>query len=68
MKDQNTIFVCIRGENSNVDDILLEEVINSLKNKFQAKDFGEINNYLGITIERKESKLKLQQTAMIEKI
>ena len=58
-----------------VDDILLtgcsermDKVIESLKKEFNAKDMGDVTNYLGIEVKRSSETLQLTQTKLINKI
>lgn len=58
-----------------VDDILVtgntnkvEETINALSKKFQAKDMGQVREFLGMTIKGSEENLFISQSKMVERI
>lgn len=58
-----------------VDDILVmgkeenvKETVKLLQKYFQAKDMGNVKNFLGMTITRNEDKIKITQTKFIEKL
>lgn len=58
-----------------VDDILLigedkkiEDIVESLKDEFNAKDMGNASTYLGIDIKIQENTLQLSQTRFIDKL
>ena len=58
-----------------VDDILItgeekeiNKVANNLKEELRAKDLGEVNNFLGMEIERKQNKMKITQKKQIQKM
>lgn len=55
-----------------VDDIILtgeqiEETVRILKERFNAKDLGELKEFIGIQIHKEKDRIKLSQQKMIEK-
>ena len=58
-----------------VDDLLItgatedvEEVVKKITERFRIRDLGEVKSFLGLRINREDGALKINQSAMIEKI
>ena len=58
-----------------VDDILIsrenqeiKKLIGKLKENFNAKDLGEIRDFLGMNVSRSKTEIKISQTRFIEKM
>ena len=45
------------------DDVHIDEVVTAFKTQYAMQDLGDLQHYLGITIENSESQIKLHQTA-----
>ena len=45
------------------DDVHIDEVVTALKTQYAMQDLGDLQHYLGITIERCEGQIKLHLTA-----